>query len=122
MLHHSIDIANKLLSVTPDGELTAADFKELTDVVDAYLAENGPLTGLLILAEHFPGWDSFGTLFKHLKFLREHRDQVRRVAAVTDSGFLSVMPHVVDHFVKADVRHFDYADREAALTWLTEQS
>jgi hypothetical protein len=28
------------------------------------------------------------------------------------------MPKIIDHFVSADVRHFDYADRELALEWL----
>lgn len=120
MLHHTIDSDYGILTVTPDGELTAEDFRKLTDVVDDYTADHEPLRALMILTENFPGWDSFGALFKHLKFIREHRDQVRKVAAVTDSGFLSVMPHVVDHFIKADVQHFPFAERERAFDWLRQ--
>jgi hypothetical protein len=29
-----------------------------------------------------------------------------------------VMPHIVDHFIKADVRHFDFSDKAQALEWL----
>ncbi len=36
----------------------------------------------------------------------------------TDSGFLTVMPHIIDHFMKADVRYFAYTDKEQALEWL----
>lgn len=118
MLHHEIDPATNILTLTPSGELTAADFKQLTDAVDEYNSHQGPLQGLMILTEHFPGWDGFGALFQHLKFVRENRDRVRKVAAVTDSGFLTVMPHIIDHFIKADVRHFAYVDRELALEWL----
>lgn len=118
MLLHEIDTANRILTITPDGELSATDFKQLTDVIDEYNSENEPLQTLMILTEHFPGWDSFGTLFQHLKFIRQQRDQIRKVAAVTDSGFLTVMPHIIDHFIKADVRHFDYKDKEQALKWL----
>lgn len=120
MLQHEIDSENGILTVTPTGELAAADFKQLTDVIDSYNAQHEPIRFLMILTEHFPGWDSFGALFQHLKFIREQRDRVEKVAAVTDSGFLSVMPHVVDHFIRADVRHFAYSDREQALEWLQQ--
>ena len=119
MLDHEIDTELGILTVIPNGELAATDFKQLTDVIDDYNARHEPLQSLMILTQHFPGWDSFGALFKHLKFIRRQRDQVRKVAAVTDSGFLSVMPHIVDHFIKAEVRHFAYDNKEQALQWLT---
>lgn len=118
MLHHEIDTENGILIVTPTGELSAMDFKQLTDVVDDYNASHVPLHSLMILAEQFPGWDSFGALFQHLKFVRDHRGGIRKVAAVSDSGFLTVMPHVVDHFIKAEVQHFAYTDKAQALAWL----
>ena len=118
MLHHDINPRTNVLTLSPSGELTAADFKQLTDVVDEYNARNGPLTGLMILAEDFPGWDRFATLFQHLKFIRKNRHQVKKVAAVSDSRFLTIMPHIIDHFVQAEVRHFDYMDKEQALSWL----
>ena len=118
MLHHEIDTENGVLTVTPSGELSAMDFKLLTDAVDEYNARHEPLQSMMILTEHFPGWDSFGAMFQHLKFIRKQRDQVRKIAAVTDSGFLTVMPHIIDHFIKAEVRHFDYADRAQAEAWV----
>ena len=118
MLHHEIDTEQGILTVTPSGELSATDFKQLTDVIDEYNSGNEPMRSVMILAEHFPGWDSFGALFQHLKFIRHQRDLVRKVAAVTDSGFLTVMPHIVDHFIKADVRHFDFSEKAQALEWL----
>lgn len=118
MLHHEIDTENGILTVTPSGELAAMDFKQLTDVIDDYNSRHEPLQALMILTEHFPGWESFGTLFQHLKFIRQQRDQVKKIAAVTDSGFLTVMPHIIDHFIKAEVRHFVYTDKAQALEWL----
>lgn len=38
-----------------------------------------------------------------------------RVAAVTGSGFLTILPKIADYFVSADVRHFDYEERGKAL-------
>ena len=38
---------------------------------------------------------------------------------VTDSAFLSIMPRVVELFISADVQHFAYDQREAAMAWLS---
>lgn len=118
MLQHEIDSSVGVITVTPSGELAAEDFRALTDVIDEYSATEGPLRRVLIQAEDFPGWDSFGALFQHLKFIREQRDRVEKVAAVTDSGFLTIMPHFIDHFVRAEVRHFPYEEKDAAWEWL----
>jgi hypothetical protein len=28
------------------------------------------------------------------------------------------MPQVANHFIKAEIKHFDYDDKDAALNWL----
>jgi hypothetical protein len=43
-------------------------------------------------------------LISHLKFVRNHQAKIEKVAAVSDSGFLSVIPSVARHFVKAEVK------------------
>ena len=107
-----------ILVVEPKGTLEVADFAALTREVDPYIEEKGELRGLMIQAESFPGWGDFGALVSHLSFIRDHHRDIVRVAAVTDSAFLSIAPRVASHFVKAEVRHFDFSDREAALAWL----
>jgi SpoIIAA-like len=87
-------------------------------VARLFIAENGKLTGLLICANAFPGWDSFAALVSHLKFVRDHHRQVARVAAVTDSEFLRIMPHIAKHFVSAQVRQFSSDEKTEALAWL----
>jgi hypothetical protein len=46
--------------------------------------------------------------------------KVGKVAAVSDGAVLSIAPHVASRVVKAELRHFDYKDREKALAWLRE--
>ena len=94
------------------------EFQVLAQAVDPYIKEKGKLNGLMIYVESFPGWKIFAALVSHFKFVKNHHQNIRKVAAVTDSGFLPILPHVADHFVHADVRHFDYRDRESALDWL----
>jgi len=118
MLGHELMRDERILIVTPEGHLEAADFEKLAGEIDPYIEERGTLNGLMIYVKSFPGWDDFAALLSHIQFVRNHHQKIAKVAAVTDSGFLSILPRVAGHFVRAEVRHFDYDDQEAALDWL----
>ena len=78
-----------VLVVEPTSTLSADDFREISHTIDPYIREKGKLTGLLIQAPAFPGWDSFGALIEHLKFVYDHHRNIDRVAAVTDTAFFA---------------------------------
>ena len=118
MIHHELVRDQGILIVIPEGPLQQADFEALAQLVDPYIESKGELRGLLIQTESFPGWANFAALLSHLKFVKDHHRHIAKVAAVTDSGFLTIMPSIVSHFVHAQVRHFDYADKQNALAWL----
>ena len=118
MLEHELWPDAGILIVTPRGALEAEDFQRLAAVVDPYLTEAGRLRGVMICAESFPGWAGFGALVSHIRFVKDHHQRVARIAAVTDSGFLSILPTIANHFVRADVRHFAYQEKQAAWEWL----
>jgi len=122
MLHSEILTDQAVLVLTPAGPLTAADFTRIAALVDPYIVQHGKLKGLLIDASRFPGWDDFAALVSHLRFVRDHHRQIERIAIATDSGVLSVLPRIASHFVAAEVQHFDYADRDAALRWLAHKA
>jgi peroxiredoxin len=66
----------------------------------------------------FPGWSDFSACLSHFKFVKNYHQHIAKVAAVTDSGFLSILPSIASHFVHTQVRHFDYTDKQSALAWL----
>lgn len=105
--------------VVPSGSLTATDFAQLATLVDPYIAERGRLNGVMIVAGHFPGWDSFAGLVGHIRFVRDHEKVIGRVATVSDTLALTVAPALARHFVTAEVRHFAFDQRDAAMAWLT---
>ena len=109
-----------ILVVEPREALTADDFRATARTIDPYIEEHGKLTGLLVDAPSFPGWDSFGALIEHLKFVRDHHRRIDRVAAVTDSEFLKIAPRIAEHFAHPEIRVFSSADRAQALAWLRE--
>jgi hypothetical protein len=118
VISHELLRDEGILILTPVGPLESDDFANLARVVDTYILEAGALTGLMIYAESFPGWEDFGALISHFKFVKNNQGDVGKVAAVTDSQFLAIMPKIIDHFVSAEIRHFDFGDREKALNWL----
>jgi hypothetical protein len=118
MITYRIMETEGILVLEPISALSADDFRSLTVSVDAYLTEHPALHGLLIHAQHFPGWESFAGLSAHLKFVREHHQKIERIALVTDSPLGTVAPALAKHFVSAQIRHFAYSEFEEALLWL----
>ncbi|UCH44770.1 MAG: STAS/SEC14 domain-containing protein [Nitrospiraceae bacterium] len=109
-----------IVLIEPSGSLEKTDFEQLTREIDAYISERGYVKGVIIHTKEFPGWESFGAFISHVKFIKDHHKKVKRVAAVTDSKFMSIAPVIANHFVSAEVKHFDYADMETAKTWVKE--
>ena len=107
-----------VLVLEPKSALSAEDFREISSTIDPYIREKGKLVGLLIEAPSFPGWDSFGALIDHFKFVYDHHRNINRVAAVIDSALLKIAPTVVRHFVHPEIRVFASGERAQALEWL----
>jgi hypothetical protein len=107
-----------VLVISRVGWLEASDFEHLAAEIDPYIEQNGRLHGLMVYTEFFPSWADFAALISHLEFVRSHQSKIENVAAVSDSAFLRVIPSVAHHFVKAEVKHFDYHDKDKAVEWL----
>jgi SpoIIAA-like len=118
MLNFELNRAEGILILKPIGPLESTDFEKLAREVDPYVIEKGKLNGLMIFTKSFPGWDNFAAFLSHMKFVKNHHQKIKKIAAVTGSGFLSIMPQVANHFIQAEVRHFDYDDKDKALDWL----
>lgn len=118
MLNYNLSKEEGILILTPTGALERSDFDAVARAIDPYIEERGGLRGVLIDAEAFPGWNDFGAFVSHLRFIRDHHRHILKVAAVSDSAFLTIAPLIARHFVNAEVRRFERADRAAALDWL----
>ena len=118
MIHSELLREQNILVITPDGPLERGDFERLAREIDPLIASKGKVAGVMVCANSFPGWRSFGAFGAHLKFIADHHRHIERIAVVTDSGFLKAMPRVAELFVHPKVRHFDFEDRDRALAWL----
>ena len=120
MLHHEFDEEKGLLVISPEGPLTAEDFKALVAVIDPYIASHGGLTGLVIDAARFPGWENWDAFVTHINTIRTHERKIGRIAVVSDSTVLTVMPQLIKIFLKPEVKHFAHDQRDAAIAWAGE--
>lgn len=122
MLGIDIDRASGVVAVEPLGPLAEADFADLAALIDPYLDASEHLQGLIIHTRDFPGWDSFGALVGHMRFVRDHHEQLARVALVTDSAIGNLAEIIGRHFVAATVKHFPYDELERARSWVTDNA
>lgn len=118
MIEYDLDAAHSILQVKPESALEQQDFVKLAKAVDPQIEEAGGLAGLIIDAAAFPGWDSFGAMVTHFRFVRDHQKDVKKVALVTDSHLGDVAERLASHFVSAEIKHFPAGQTEAARQWI----
>jgi len=121
MIEHTLDTANAILHIQPKSSLKQADFEQLAQAVDPYIAGTGDLAGLIIETPGIPGWASFGAMAAHLRFVKDHHRHIRKIALVTDSALGNIAEHLIAHFVSAEIRQFPALELDAARRWILNQ-
>jgi len=121
MIDLELDEEAGIAIVRPEGRLEVSDFAEIGRQIDPFIENNGKLSGLVIETQAFPGWENFSALLSHLKFVREHHRQVKKVAFVSSSEMLSLLPSIAGHFVSAEVKHFGDDELEPAKEWIRHE-
>ena len=107
-----------VLEPVADKALSEDDFEAVGKTIGSYLKEHDRLRGILVHSRQFPGWQTVGALFAHLKFVNAVHDKIGKIALVTNSPMGSFADHVLDPLMLAKVRKFDYDQRDAAMSWL----
>lgn len=120
MLEFELNKDSGILVLKPHGPLRTDDFTAVRETTDTYIENTGNLNGVMIYAKAFPGWEDFGALMSHLKFVRDHHKKIKKLATVSDSKVLTIVPKIAEHFSSAEARHFDSGDLYAAEVWLAE--
>jgi SpoIIAA-like len=118
MIEYDLDTEHSILHVQPKSAFGRDDFVNLAKAVDPHIEATGGLAGVIIEAPGFPGWDSFGAMVNHFRFVRDHHKRIKKVAVVTDSTMGDVAQRLTSHFVSAEIRHFPAGQIEAARQWI----
>lgn len=118
MLKVELDESIGIVTLTPDGELSEGDFVYAANIIDPFIVKTGMLLGIVIVSRQFPCWESFGAMLKHFKFVKGHHKKISYVALVTDSKVADFAEIIVDHFVSAKIKHFEFEEIEDAKKWI----
>lgn len=117
MLTFNLEKQSGILTLHPAGPLAAEDFNKVAAEVDPFIESHGQLKALVIEAAHFPGWENFGAVARHIRFVRDHHKHIGKVAIVTDSPLGAIVERVGSHFIAAEVRHFPASQSDEAKAW-----
>jgi len=103
-----------VLVVEPSGVLRREDFEAISRTIDPWIRTHGELRGVVVHARAFPGWENLGSLLRHVRFVREHHRNVRRVALAADGWAAELVPMLARHVVDVEMRQFPYAEFDEA--------
>ncbi|MFI5297649.1 MAG: STAS/SEC14 domain-containing protein [Polyangiales bacterium] len=120
MPHRLLEAAGVLV-LEPQGPLRAEDFEAVAADVDRWIEAHGALHGVVIHARAFPGWENFAGLMSHLRFVRDHHRDVRRVALVLDTPLPEIAAAIGPHFIGAEMKAFAYDQFTDALAWAEQR-
>ncbi|MCX2933975.1 STAS/SEC14 domain-containing protein [Mycobacterium sp. CVI_P3] len=122
MIDFDLDTTHSIVTVRPQSRLDKEDFVKLAAAVDPQIESHGDLAGLILDVKSFPGWDDFGSMVSHFRFVRDHQKHVKKVAVVTDSVLGDFAQHLASHFVSAEIKHFPADQMEEAKQWIAGES
>ncbi len=119
MIDQHWDADHSILTLRPRSALSASDFASLARTVDPQIEQGGDLACLIIEAPRFPGWESYGAMVNHVRFVHDHHQHVKKIAIVTDSAMAGVAQHLASHFVAPPIRRFPAGQVEQANEWIS---
>ena len=102
------------VSVNVYGEFTLSDFKEFEEMVNRKVRFEGPVDLLVNLREMVDF--TIDVAWEDIVFAREHPDDFRRIAVVTQSQWVAWSAGLSQIFVSAEMKVFD--EDSEALAWL----
>ncbi|MCS5718031.1 STAS/SEC14 domain-containing protein [Herbiconiux sp. CPCC 205763] len=106
-----------IFEISYSGAVDAAEFEALRDQLVAFLDANDPADLLAVYHDLELAKIEPKALWEDLRSAGLEK-KVRRAALLTDAAWLATMARGASLFIKADVRVFGLAERDAALAWL----
>ena len=102
------------VSMNVYGEFTLSDFKEFEEMVNRKVRFEGPVDLLVNLREMVDF--TIDVAWEDIVFAREHPDDFRRIAVVTQSQWVAWSAWLSQIFVSAEMKVF--VEDSEALAWL----
>ncbi len=117
MIKIDLSESKKVLLVNVTTALTVKDIAEMAKAIDEHINQEDDVPNLVLQLSKMPQWDGFQALKAHFQLVKNHHQLIKKVAVVSDSRALTIMPYIMDHFITAKLRHFPENATQDAKTW-----
>lgn len=122
LFSHRLDEKGEVLVLEPQRPLSVEDIDGLEETLCSFHEDSDRLRGIVIHADFLPGWDSLGSLWRHVRFVRKFSSSVRRVAICADGPLAYVAPKIATILRSGvEVAHFGHSELAKARDWAAEQ-
>lgn len=116
-ISHHLLTDSGVLVVEVNGPLRARDFEALAITADTWIESHGLLTGIVVHSLGRPRWQDVEALRAHVRFVRERRHMVDRVAVASDSPLRRIVDLAGRRIGPPRMRAFAYDELRAAIDW-----
>jgi SpoIIAA-like len=99
-------ISPSALKIVPSEKLTEANFQGLAPQVDVLISRFGQVR-LLIDVSAFNGWESYAAFRAHASFIKNHQQNVERIAVIVGHDWQHWLVDAVRMFLHPEARAFD---------------
>jgi hypothetical protein len=115
MMKELSDLPTGVIGFEVAGELKAEDYRDVVLPALERAAAGGEVRFVVVIPE-FHGM-SGGALWQDLKVGIEHLRAWKRIALVTDIGWMERMTSLFGWMTPGEIRHFPLAQRDEAIVW-----
>lgn len=115
MMKELSDLPTGVIGFEVAGELKAEDYRDVVLPALERAAAGGEVRFVVVIPE-FHGM-SGGALWQDLKVGIEHLRAWKRIALVTDIGWMERMTSLFGWMTPGEIRHFPLAQRDEAIAW-----
>jgi hypothetical protein len=116
MIEELSGLPDGVIGFEASGKLAAEDYRDVLLPALERAAKNGDVRFVIVMRDF--GGMSGGALWQDLKIGVEHLDAWKRVALVTDIGWMSHLTNLFGWMTPGDTRVFSLDEREEAVEWV----
>jgi hypothetical protein len=104
------------IEIALDEVLTQEEFRQVIHQLESLVRTFGPIN-VLFDAAHLKTYD-FQIIADEYNFYKSYRDQLKRLAIVSDRKFETFIAGMFNNFIDLDLRTFKPAEIEEARKWI----
>ncbi len=110
------DDSTKTATITVSGKIVRDDYDAVLKPMQAFIDKHGTVNFIEVV-ESFAGFEP-SVIWPGIKFDVANLKHIRRVAVVSDIGWISPITKAAGYFMSTKLRMFDMAELDEARDWV----